>query len=696
MKTWHELRRFPLAIRLLLINQFGVNTGFYLLIPYLAVHLGEDLGMSAAVVGIVLGVRNLSQQGLFLIGGSASDRLGARGVIIAGCALRTVGFGLFALGDGLAVLLAASVLSGLAGALFNPAVRAYLAQRAGSRQAEVFALFNVFATTGALVGPLLGSALLLVDFRVAALTAAALFALLTVAQALVLPACEVPLAAGGVLADWREVLGHRVFVAFAMAMVGMFTLQNQLYLLLPDGARRATGWDGAAGLVFLVGTLANLALQMRLTRALKERGERTRWIAAGLGLMGLAFVPPMAVAGLEAPPGGPGAAVLRVLPVLAGALLLYLGVMIAQPFVMELIPAFGRAGLTGTYFGLFYVVSGVAAAVGNAVVGWAMDAGSRMRTPWLPWACCLAFGLLSAAGVAWLHRLRALPGRTTGEAEPPAPDQATATDRTTAPTNGANLLTDNPELYEARFPDAERLAGRWAEDCLRRHRAGRRVLDLGCGTGRDAAHLHRAGRRVVGADLSTAMLTYARTHHPGPEYLRADLRTFDLPAAPFDAVVCLDSALLYCHTNAELDGFLASCRRGLVPGGLLVAEMRNGAFFLGRTELLDAPAVHGFTWQGTAYTSTTTLSVDRTAQLLRRTRRWTADDGSPPHAQDSAWRLLFPQELRQVLAAHGFQVLELHDGPGPRTEPAWQDGTAPGTSADGDRLHLVARLTRSD
>jgi len=423
VKTWHELRSFPLAIRLLLVNQFGVNTGFYLLIPYLAVHLGEDLGMSAAVVGIVLGVRNLSQQGLFLIGGSASDRLGARGVIIAGCALRTVGFGLFALGDGLAVLLAASVLSGLAGALFNPAVRAFLAQQAGSRQAEAFALFNVFATTGALVGPLLGSALLLVDFRVAAVTAAALFAVLTVAQALVLPAGEVAPAAGGVLADWREVLGNRVFLAFALAMVGMFTLQNQLYLLLPDGARRATGWDGAAGLVFLVGTLANLALQMRLTRALKERGERARWIGAGLVLMGLAFVPPMAVAGLDAPPGGPGDAVLRALPVLVGALLLYLGVMIAQPFVMELIPAFGRAELTGTYFGLFYVVSGVAAALGNTVVGWAMDTGARMRTPWLPWACCLAFGLLSAAGVAWLHRLRGLPGRTSGEPKPPAPDR---------------------------------------------------------------------------------------------------------------------------------------------------------------------------------------------------------------------------------------------------------------------------------
>ncbi|MGI5346937.1 class I SAM-dependent DNA methyltransferase [Streptomyces sp. CA-250714] len=255
-----------------------------------------------------------------------------------------------------------------------------------------------------------------------------------------------------------------------------------------------------------------------------------------------------------------------------------------------------------------------------------------------------------------------------------------------------NLLTDNPELYEARFPDPDRLAARWTEDCLRRHGAGPRVLDLGCGTGRDAAHLHGAGRTVTGADLSTAMLAHARAHHPGPTYVTADLRGFDLGRDAFDAVVCLDSALLYCHTNEQLEGFLSSCRNALAPGGLLVAEMRNGAYFLGRTDLLDAPAENEFGWQGAVHRSITTLTVDRTAQLLRRTRVWTTDDGSPPVEQHSAWRLLFPQELRHLLATHGFDVLDLHDGPGPRTEPPWREGLPLGTAADADRLHVVARL----
>ncbi|MGW0390009.1 MFS transporter [Streptomyces sp. NPDC003042] len=405
MKTLAAVRSFPLAVRLLLVNQLGVNTGFYLLIPYLATHLSDDLGLSAAAIGIVLGLRNLSQQGLFLIGGSAADRLGARGVIIAGCALRTVGFGLFALGDGLGPLLAASILSGLAGALFNPAVRTYVAQEAGERKAEAFALFNVFATTGALLGPLLGGLLLLVDFRAAALTAAGVFAVLTLAQLLVLPARTVETPTTAVLADWREVAGNRRFLAFSLAMVGMYGLENQLYLLLPHAAARASGWDGSIGLLFVAGTVANLLFQLRITRGLGARGGRARWIAAGLAVMGTGFVPPMLVADSPVHP-------LALLPVLAGALLLHLGVMIAQPFVMELIPAFGRPDLTGTSYGLFYAVSGIAAAGGSAGIGWAMDTAGHTGLTWLPYACCLALGLASAAAVARLHRAGALPAES--------------------------------------------------------------------------------------------------------------------------------------------------------------------------------------------------------------------------------------------------------------------------------------------
>ncbi|OEV21782.1 hypothetical protein AN219_27155, partial [Streptomyces nanshensis] len=63
-------------------NQFAINLAFYMLMPYLAMHLSGDLGLAAWTVGLVLGVRNLSQQGMFLIGGSIADRLGCKAPIM--------------------------------------------------------------------------------------------------------------------------------------------------------------------------------------------------------------------------------------------------------------------------------------------------------------------------------------------------------------------------------------------------------------------------------------------------------------------------------------------------------------------------------------------------------------------------------------------------------------------------------------
>ncbi|NGM15197.1 MFS transporter [Verrucosispora sp. CWR15] len=394
MSTWTTLRSFPLPIRLLVVNQFGVNVGFYLLLPYLAGHLADDVGLSAAVIGIVLGVRNLSQQGLFLLGGSAADRLGARGVIIAGCALRAVGFGLFALSTSLPSLLAASILSGLAGALFNPAVRSYVAQAAADRRAEAFALFNVFASAGALLGPLLGAALLLVDFRAAALSAAAVFAALTVAQAVWLPAQPVTASEATVWHDWRTAVTDRRFLAFSTALAGMFTLQTQLYLILPMQAEHVTGQPVAVAVLFVVSTVVTLTLQLPLTGWLHRRVSRGASITAGMAVMGAGFLLPLLRVD-SAPP------VLRLLPVLAAAVLLTVGVMITQPFVLELIPAFAGQRLTGTYFGLFYLVSGVLAAGCTAAVGAAV--GSSTGVPTTAWLLTAGVGLASA-GAVWLLR----------------------------------------------------------------------------------------------------------------------------------------------------------------------------------------------------------------------------------------------------------------------------------------------------
>ena len=55
---------------LLLVSQFIFNTGFYAVVPFLAIFLRDDMLLSGAAIGLVLGLRTFSQQGMFLVGGA--------------------------------------------------------------------------------------------------------------------------------------------------------------------------------------------------------------------------------------------------------------------------------------------------------------------------------------------------------------------------------------------------------------------------------------------------------------------------------------------------------------------------------------------------------------------------------------------------------------------------------------------------
>lgn len=115
MTALRTFRTFDRPARLLMINQFGINLGFYMLMPYLAGHLAGPLGLAAWAVGLVLGIRNLSQQGMFLLGGTLADRIGDKPLIVTGCLLRTAGFGLLVFAETLPALLIASAATGFAG-----------------------------------------------------------------------------------------------------------------------------------------------------------------------------------------------------------------------------------------------------------------------------------------------------------------------------------------------------------------------------------------------------------------------------------------------------------------------------------------------------------------------------------------------------------------------------------------------------
>ena len=402
MGTLATFRSFGWPSRLLMINQFGINLGFYMLMPYLAGYLAGPLGLAAWAVGLVLGVRNFSQQGMFIVGGTLADRLGYKPLIVAGCLLRTAGFGLLVFAQSLPAVLIASAATGFAGALFNPAVRAYLAADAGERRVEAFALFHVFYQAGILAGPLVGLALMTVDFRVTAAGAAAVFALLTIAQLFALPRRDSDPAAAttSVLQDWRTVAGNRSFLLFAAAMIGSYVLTFQIYLAMPLHAAFLAPQHASAliAAMFVVSGAVAVTAQLRITRWFSDRWGSSRSLIIGMTVIALSFAPLILVPDNRF---GTAAAIGALLVTTA---VLAIGSAAVFPFEMDTVVALSGGRLVGTHYGFYSTIVGVGILAGNVATGALVQAARQQGLDALVWAALAAIGLLSAAALRSLAR----------------------------------------------------------------------------------------------------------------------------------------------------------------------------------------------------------------------------------------------------------------------------------------------------
>jgi SAM-dependent methyltransferase len=129
---------------------------------------------------------------------------------------------------------------------------------------------------------------------------------------------------------------------------------------------------------------------------------------------------------------------------------------------------------------------------------------------------------------------------------------------------------------------------------------GRRVLDVGCGTGRSFAPLVTEGFTVSACDLSPAMVRHAAAKTDQPHRVfAADMRT--LPdVGPFDLVTCLDDAVNYLLDDAGLVQAFRSVARVLAPGGLFAFDANTALTYATafRSDDVFAAGGHAFAWSG--------------------------------------------------------------------------------------------------
>jgi SAM-dependent methyltransferase len=114
---------------------------------------------------------------------------------------------------------------------------------------------------------------------------------------------------------------------------------------------------------------------------------------------------------------------------------------------------------------------------------------------------------------------------------------------------------------------------------LRHGLAGRRLLDVGCGTGKSFIPLLERGFDVTACDISPEMVAEARHKAAG----RAELHVADMRRLPvfgeFDLITCLDDAINHLLGRDELADAFDCLRANLAPSGLLVFDVNTLAAY---------------------------------------------------------------------------------------------------------------------
>ncbi|MGH1411195.1 MAG: multidrug efflux MFS transporter MdtH [Aeromonas sp.] len=365
-----------------------VILGFFVVMPMISLRFVDQLGWAAGLVGLALGLRQLTQQGLGIFGGSLADRFGARPLIVTGMLLRAVGFATLAWADSGAMLIFSCFLSGLGGCLFDPPRAALVIKFTRPHERGRFiSLLMMLESAGAVTGALLGSWLLRFDFTYVCLLGAGLFTLAALCNWTLLPAYRLSVKPTPMREGLGQVLADRAFCRLVLILSGYYMLWVQVMLIFPILVKQLSGTTTAVGWMYSLETALSLALLYPIARFSERRYRLESRLMAGILLMTV------------------GIGLVAFVSTLSGIFVLlacfYLGIIICEPARETLMTRLANPTARGSYMGFSRLGLALGGMTGYVGGGSLYDFSLQQGQPALPW---LVLGTIGVATMLLLVR----------------------------------------------------------------------------------------------------------------------------------------------------------------------------------------------------------------------------------------------------------------------------------------------------
>ncbi|EKP0299800.1 multidrug efflux MFS transporter MdtH [Aeromonas veronii] len=365
-----------------------VILGFFVVMPMISLRFVDQLGWAAGLVGLALGLRQLTQQGLGIFGGSLADRFGARPLIVTGMLLRAVGFATLAWADSGAMLIFSCFLSGLGGCLFDPPRAALVIKFTRPHERGRFiSLLMMLESAGAVTGALLGSWLLCFDFTYVCLLGAGLFTLAALCNWTLLPAYRLSVKPTPMREGLGQVLADRAFCRLVLILSGYYMLWVQVMLIFPILVKQLSGTTTAVGWMYSLETALSLALLYPIARFSERRYRLESRLMAGILLMTV------------------GIGLVAFVSTLSGIFVLlacfYLGIIICEPARETLMTRLANPTARGSYMGFSRLGLALGGMTGYVGGGSLYDFSLQQGQPALPW---LVLGSIGVATMLLLAR----------------------------------------------------------------------------------------------------------------------------------------------------------------------------------------------------------------------------------------------------------------------------------------------------